>query len=264
MPKRASNAATTSNNGDTSARMDVDNGSEEELGGGGAAENVGNNGGEVPAGGWKKGDRVLCSHGVGRYEASIIEVDDGPVYTIHYQGWNKRYDEKLTEAEARARMIMWSEEKAAESKVGGGFKNGIFEFRKDFFNLWTFCKDSFKKSVNLKKISKFQKRPLNTQTHPILGRIEDRQGKGREAEEVPGCQAGRLQSWQHPVSGLGCQASPTQPDGTAGGSCPAEGRRGRQGAQEGGAAGVAEEDPRRRQRVHQHQPVLGRWFWFER
>lgn len=51
---------------------------------------------------WELNSRVLCRHSTGLfYEGKIIDIkadEDGkPVYTVHYQGWNARFDEKIPE-----------------------------------------------------------------------------------------------------------------------------------------------------------------------
>uniref|UniRef100_A0AC34RN94 MRG domain-containing protein n=1 Tax=Panagrolaimus sp. JU765 TaxID=591449 RepID=A0AC34RN94_9BILA len=59
--------------------------------------------------------KVLCQHTDNNfYEAKIIKVDhDGlgnPRYTIHYNGWNARYDEVISHEEAITRFTEYNEE----------------------------------------------------------------------------------------------------------------------------------------------------------
>ncbi|VDM98193.1 unnamed protein product [Thelazia callipaeda] len=54
--------------------------------------------------------KVLCQHLDNLYyEAKIINVEhsaDGePVYTVHYQGWNQRHDEKIKHSSTRSRFL---------------------------------------------------------------------------------------------------------------------------------------------------------------
>lgn len=73
---------------------------------------------------WKKDDRVLCRYldlnlSDIYYEAKIqlVETNDsGPVYSIHYQGWNSRHDEKIPHADALVRFKDHTVESAAKAK----------------------------------------------------------------------------------------------------------------------------------------------------
>merc|ERR1712233_288487 len=50
---------------------------------------------------FQEGEKVLCYHGPLLYEAKCIRVDtkDGKlVYLIHYNGWNKNWDEWVQES----------------------------------------------------------------------------------------------------------------------------------------------------------------------
>ncbi|CAG5136316.1 unnamed protein product, partial [Candidula unifasciata] len=50
---------------------------------------------------FQEGEKVLCYHGPLLYEAKCmkIEVKDGKVqYLIHYNGWNKNWDEWVQES----------------------------------------------------------------------------------------------------------------------------------------------------------------------
>uniref|UniRef100_A0A158R4W6 MRG domain-containing protein n=1 Tax=Syphacia muris TaxID=451379 RepID=A0A158R4W6_9BILA len=59
--------------------------------------------------------KVLCKHRDSLYyEAKVIAIDDipdrGRVYTVHYQGWNSRHDEKIPEIDAAERFLPCTEE----------------------------------------------------------------------------------------------------------------------------------------------------------
>ncbi|KAI6188327.1 Mortality factor 4-like protein 1 [Aphelenchoides besseyi] len=55
------------------------------------------------------GEKILAKSGNQFYEAKIIDLrDDG--YFIHYQNWNKRYDELVSEAEAQTKFRKFDEE----------------------------------------------------------------------------------------------------------------------------------------------------------
>jgi mortality factor 4-like protein 1 len=45
---------------------------------------------------FKVGDRILATHGTLRYVAKILEVDEEQGYFVHYDGWNKKWDEWIT------------------------------------------------------------------------------------------------------------------------------------------------------------------------
>lgn len=70
---------------------------------------------------WKKGDRVLCKKGPGHYDACIIDVVEneagGPIYKVHFQRWDSRFDVKFDKNTACKNMVSWSKEKAAEFEV---------------------------------------------------------------------------------------------------------------------------------------------------
>ncbi|KAI8334648.1 chromo domain-containing protein required for cell polarity [Chlamydoabsidia padenii] len=68
-----------------------------------------------------KDQKVLCFHGPLIYEARILdrklETDDEkktnyPIYYVHYQGWNKKWDEWLD----NTRILTWNEENLALQK----------------------------------------------------------------------------------------------------------------------------------------------------
>lgn len=59
--------------------------------------------------------KVLCKHRDSLYyEAKIIAIDKlqdkGKIFTVHYQGWNSRHDEKIAEEDAAARFLPCTEE----------------------------------------------------------------------------------------------------------------------------------------------------------
>lgn len=59
--------------------------------------------------------KVLCKHrDTLYYEAKVIAIDNisdkGKVFTVHYQGWNSRHDEKIPEADAAERFLPCTEE----------------------------------------------------------------------------------------------------------------------------------------------------------
>nr|CAH8876514.1 unnamed protein product [Trichobilharzia regenti] len=58
---------------------------------------------------YEKGEKLLCFHGPLMYEAKCLDVkvkEDGVIYFVHYQGWNKSWDEWVTEK----RMFKYNEE----------------------------------------------------------------------------------------------------------------------------------------------------------
>ncbi|VDM52235.1 unnamed protein product [Angiostrongylus costaricensis] len=64
-------------------------------------------------------DRVLCKHGSYYYEAKITEIaeEDGEtVYVVHYQGWHKRYDERIAQSETTDKFLPFTEENIARCK----------------------------------------------------------------------------------------------------------------------------------------------------
>lgn len=72
---------------------------------------------------WTLNERILCIYPRGtiyKYDAKILAVDgtgEENVYTIHYQGWNSRHDEFITETEAVERFTKFSDNAAQEAKV---------------------------------------------------------------------------------------------------------------------------------------------------
>ncbi|KJH49627.1 hypothetical protein DICVIV_04237 [Dictyocaulus viviparus] len=64
-------------------------------------------------------DKVLCKHGSYYYEAKITEIteEDGEtVYVVHYQGWHKRYDERIIQSETIDKFLPFTEENIARCK----------------------------------------------------------------------------------------------------------------------------------------------------
>ncbi|VDL78977.1 unnamed protein product [Nippostrongylus brasiliensis] len=64
-------------------------------------------------------DKILCRHGLFYYEAKITEVaeEDGePVYVVHYQGWHKRYDERILHSETAEKFLEFTPENVARCK----------------------------------------------------------------------------------------------------------------------------------------------------
>ncbi|VDP31691.1 unnamed protein product [Heligmosomoides polygyrus] len=64
-------------------------------------------------------DKVMCRHGRFYYEAKIIEIaeEDGEtMYTVHYQGWHKRYDERITQNETPDKFLPFTPEIVARCK----------------------------------------------------------------------------------------------------------------------------------------------------
>ncbi|VDM80701.1 unnamed protein product [Strongylus vulgaris] len=65
-------------------------------------------------------DKVLCKHGLYFYEAKIIEVEevDGEmVYLVHYQGWHKRYDERIRQSQCADYFLPLTEANIAKAKA---------------------------------------------------------------------------------------------------------------------------------------------------
>ncbi|CAH8825418.1 unnamed protein product [Trichobilharzia szidati] len=61
------------------------------------------------------GEKLLCFHGPLMYEAKCLDVkvkEDGVMYFVHYQGWNKNWDEWVTEK----RMFKYNEEGLRKQK----------------------------------------------------------------------------------------------------------------------------------------------------
>ncbi|VDK48315.1 unnamed protein product [Anisakis simplex] len=83
-------------------------------------------------------EKVLCRHVDNLYyEAKIISVDksaeDELIYTVHYQGWNQRHDEKIRHSETSARFLEHTpanvekakaEMRDAQARVSQGKKKG--------------------------------------------------------------------------------------------------------------------------------------------
>lgn len=64
-------------------------------------------------------DRVLCKHGSFYYEAKIVEIaeqDGETVYVVHYQGWHKRYDERIAQTETADKFLPFTEQNIARCK----------------------------------------------------------------------------------------------------------------------------------------------------
>ncbi|KAJ1372880.1 Mortality factor 4-like protein 1 [Parelaphostrongylus tenuis] len=70
---------------------------------------------------YKVNDRVLCKHGLFFYEAKIIEIeeeDDGEmIYTVHYQGWHKRYDERIHQKHCSEMFLPLTDANIAKAKA---------------------------------------------------------------------------------------------------------------------------------------------------
>jgi hypothetical protein len=70
---------------------------------------------------YEKDQKVLCRHIDGlHYEAKIIEVTDEPdgvYYTVHYNGWNTRHDERIVHEHTLDRFIKLTPENLAKAKV---------------------------------------------------------------------------------------------------------------------------------------------------
>ncbi|VDM06793.1 unnamed protein product [Wuchereria bancrofti] len=66
--------------------------------------------------------KVLCQHLDNLYyEAKIINVEHGvdgePIYTVHYQGWNQRHDEKIKHSSTRSRFLEYTTANVERAKV---------------------------------------------------------------------------------------------------------------------------------------------------
>ncbi|KAK6011228.1 hypothetical protein OSTOST_23698 [Ostertagia ostertagi] len=64
-------------------------------------------------------DKVMCKHGLFYYEAKITEIteqDGEPLYVVHYQGWHKRYDERITQSETSDKFLPFTPENVAKCK----------------------------------------------------------------------------------------------------------------------------------------------------
>uniref|UniRef100_A0A1I7S2T5 MRG domain-containing protein n=1 Tax=Bursaphelenchus xylophilus TaxID=6326 RepID=A0A1I7S2T5_BURXY len=74
---------------------------------------------KVVAENFSVGEKILCLHVASaiHYEAKIIdESKDPPSFRVHYQGWNKRYDEDVTYDDVPFRFNFYSDSSAAEAK----------------------------------------------------------------------------------------------------------------------------------------------------
>ncbi|VDM40048.1 unnamed protein product [Toxocara canis] len=83
-------------------------------------------------------DKVLCKHLDNLYyEAKIISVEEGAdgelLYTVHYQGWNQRHDEKIRRSDTSERFLEYTpanverakaEMKDAQARMHQGKKKG--------------------------------------------------------------------------------------------------------------------------------------------
>ncbi|THD26582.1 Mortality factor 4 protein 1 [Fasciola hepatica] len=75
---------------------------------------------------YEPGEKILCFHGPLLYEAKCLDVkvkDDTVMYFVHYQGWNKNWDEWVTDR----RMFKFNEEglkkqKELEQQIKSGKK----------------------------------------------------------------------------------------------------------------------------------------------
>ncbi|KAG5447035.1 Mortality factor 4-like protein 1 [Clonorchis sinensis] len=75
---------------------------------------------------YEPGEKLLCFHGPLLYEAKCLDVkvkEDGVVYFVHYQGWNKNWDEWVTDK----RIFKYNEEglrkqKELEQQIKSGKK----------------------------------------------------------------------------------------------------------------------------------------------
>lgn len=70
---------------------------------------------------WSLNDRVLCRYPNSEiyYEAKIIGItnkDGVNLFTVHYQGWNSRHDEKISETEASERFKPYTDEDAEKAR----------------------------------------------------------------------------------------------------------------------------------------------------
>ena len=66
--------------------------------------------------------QILCQYSDSYfYECKIIKVEEDEkdefLYTIHYNGWNSRYDEVITHSEAQIKFIQHTPENVALAKV---------------------------------------------------------------------------------------------------------------------------------------------------
>ncbi|VDO89993.1 unnamed protein product [Heligmosomoides polygyrus] len=64
--------------------------------------------------------KVLCKHGAFFYEAKITDVEEEHgemVYTVHYQGWHKRYDERIRQSQCPEMFLPLTEANIAKAKA---------------------------------------------------------------------------------------------------------------------------------------------------
>ncbi|VDL63569.1 unnamed protein product [Nippostrongylus brasiliensis] len=65
-------------------------------------------------------DKVLCKHGLFFYEAKITDVEEEGgemIYTVHYQGWHKRYDERIPQSQCPEMFLPLTEANIAKAKA---------------------------------------------------------------------------------------------------------------------------------------------------
>lgn len=61
---------------------------------------------------FKEGEKVLCFHGPLIYEAKCLKAKEGDKFLIHYQGWNKSWDEWVP----IERILKYNEENLKKQK----------------------------------------------------------------------------------------------------------------------------------------------------
>uniref|UniRef100_A0A0N5AAY0 Chromo domain-containing protein n=1 Tax=Syphacia muris TaxID=451379 RepID=A0A0N5AAY0_9BILA len=71
--------------------------------------------------------KVLCKYRDSLYyEAKIIAIDDTGdgerMFTVHYQGWNSRHDEKIPQSDVKARFLQCTEENLEMARVSCNIK----------------------------------------------------------------------------------------------------------------------------------------------
>ncbi|KAI6184023.1 MRG domain-containing protein [Aphelenchoides bicaudatus] len=68
-------------------------------------------------GAYQLNDEVMCKYGKEglEYRAKIIRVTSAG-YEVHYQGWNKRYDEIISEEDSKKRFKRYNEEEEKKAK----------------------------------------------------------------------------------------------------------------------------------------------------
>ncbi|VDO27419.1 unnamed protein product [Haemonchus placei] len=65
-------------------------------------------------------DKVLCKHGLFFYEAKITDVEEEAgemIYTVHYQGWHKRYDERIRQSKCPEMFLPLTDANIAKAKA---------------------------------------------------------------------------------------------------------------------------------------------------